>query len=567
MRPLPSCRLAAARRLGLVLTFVVFLPPLAQGLMLMPGGPRGAAPEEPVRGALSDEEGWPYGLRFDCAPRDVLDPLAPACPRRITAQEDRLGSPVVAVDPTNPEQVTIAALGGTPARGATPWSRGGASPIVLFSTEDRGATFARAALPVPAEGLLGEDVALVADGAGRLVLSGLYSRPEGGSALAAWKLGPFPGAPSDPALFASWTAEGAYARASLAFDRTSGLVGLVWEESGTAPDHREGSGPSRFVRAAWTTADPATPWMEPREADVLGPCGDVSNAVAWNGTFYVACVAEASSDVNETRWAAGDLVLYGLDPARGDFTFASRAPFPSAGEPTLAVTDTGRVAVAALVVETPERVRIFFTTGPEARNWSAPVDVGSQLHNASFAPVRDADILALAFRATSRTFHIVYREIPEDAPAGPTAAVEPRYRKFLAATTMRGALIFRHDLGVDHAEPRALRDPAGGSAREPFLEDPQDSLVTFETREFVAFADSGALVFGELAEAPFDSGPGGLPTAPSSIVTKLSVQPHRSFTLAFELAGALLTAGVLVRVLVGRIKITAPRTHEGETRP
>lgn len=524
---------------------------------LRPGRPQAGIPIPPQE----EDDGFRYRLRFDCTENNPVREIQSPCPTRIESPEHVFGNPSLAVNPRNPQQIAIAALGGVLADGPSPASRGG-TPHVLLTSEDGGKTFTITPVPSPEAGLLGEEVALVSNAAGDLVLAALYSRPGEGAfsyVLATWQLGAFPGTSglgSAPTIIEPWAQGARLTRIALAHDATSGAFILSWQEDGLAADPRQGIGPANYVRLAWLRGGS---WTALAGERVVGPCGQSSNVVARDGEAYLACAA-GQGLLEAQKVGPGDVVLHALDLETGDVAFRSR--FPYSGSPALAITPSGRVALAVLEVQSPEKVRILLSTGEEGRNWTSPRDVGNDLRPHNSTAMASASIAAMAYQASSETVHFVIQELPVRAESGPTGMTHPRLTKWLAAASAQGEFLFRTNLDVDNATERFLREPGLDAFNASMPADPRDALAVWKTREFIAYSDAGAIVFGELAETPLQI-PAGAPVQPSSFETGITKQPARPFTPQFLFLGGALAAGLVARILIGRISITG-RIKDGD---
>ena len=528
----------------------------------------GAAHGFPPSGEV-DETSRGYRLDFDCP---SSGPFAPPCPTRVADGAHVFGAPALAVNPSNPRHVAIAALAGTLAGSPTPASRAG-TPHALLVSEDGGLTFATTPIPAPQDDLLGEEVALVADDEGNLVLAALWSRrgETGPTVLGVWKLGPFPGTAalaSPPAILAPWTEGAVLSRISLSLD--DGTVFLAWQEHGLARDARSAHGPSGFVDVAWSTADPAAPWQRLSDEHVMGPCAGASNAHPHRGLLFVACTAQPG--LEGERLEIGDIAILALDPAAGNTSYRGRLPF--AGDLFLLPADNDRLGLLAFEQRAGDRVRAVFTVSKDGSTWSSARDFGRALREPTDPPAREARILAVTRQATSDTYHVIYQEIPvanqSDPNQGtPLAELAPRVRKQLFAFAGSGELAYRRDLAVDLPENRMRRDLVHGAFNESFAQDRADAIVLFGSREFVAYSDAGSLVVGELRETvSVPLGPSPVPLTPSKTETAITQPPKREFTLPFLLVGGALGAAIVARVLVGRVKVTTKELPApGEKKP
>jgi len=533
--------------------------PLVAGLGASPLAHLPAAPAPPLVDADAD-------VPYDCPPSDPVSALQPGCPVRLHVPGHVLGRPVLAMNPANPTQLVVAALGGTPAGAPTSTSRANAT-IFVFLSDNAGATFQRIAVDPPQPDLLGEDVALVADAHGNLVLAALFSKAAdpAPTIVAAWKPGTFDDAGKAwpaPEVFAPWAAAASVERISLVAVPDADEVVLLWDEVGVAPDDRAPLGPGGFIRHARGPGDPAAPWALGTDEQTMGPCRQLSNALAWKEKAYFGCAAETGL-WPARNLTAGRLVFASLDARNGSVAYRSKLPLQ--GQPVLASLRDGRFALVVTELVNPDEVRVVYTTALQAANWTGPRRLGTDLHNSTTDPsLKDARILGMAAHRTSGLVWMLYGEVPATPPSGPDAPLQPRQAKYMISASSVGGFISKESLGVDDAQGRLLRSLGPGAAQAlsaPFPQDGRDALLAFGTRDLVAYADAGDVVVSELVGpvVPLEAPP--LPEQISETPTALSNLPPRPFTPAFLGVGVVLAAGMLFRVLYGRVDIKV-KHHE-----
>lgn len=549
------------------------LPGLDADLPVDPALPSASPPalSEP----LPDPVGWEYQLSYDCPDNDPVAELTKPCPYHVASPQDFYGGASIAVDPRDPHRIAVAVLSGLPANGTNGAGRT-LQPVSLLTSTDQGVTFTRTLVPSPSADLIGQQVELVADPQGRLTLAVLYAKgpgPEYQYSIAVWALGEFPGTTgvtAKPTLLPTWTPEAEIGRISLVHVAQLQMNVLAWEELGTAahPQFNETTG--SWIRIAWSNAaNDAATWNLLPETSIVGPCGDLSNIVTWDGVVYLACVAQTGyledlvDDWGDPLVYPGLIVMHAFTPQNATLRVTMPAPF--GGLPTLSVDSRGRIAVASLELLKADRVRAFFTSGFEGRMWSGPVEFGRLLHHPDFPAMKSARLLGLNYQPRSDTFHFVYVETPLNPPEGPTDKLEPRVHKYLGALSHRGKLIFRGSLEVDHVETRLERNPHPDSIEAQLPQDYFDGLFTFGTREFLAFSDAGVLKFTELSESPTQTGRPGTGKK-STAKTGITVGPSPEFTALFAGITIALATLVVARVLMGRIQLKVPENMHIDTK-
>ena len=493
-----------------------------------------------------------YVVRFNCPSTDPVAIDRAPCPYRHALEGSSYGAPSVIVDPRDPKRVLVSALVGKPvADGATRTTRDGG--IVLLASDNEGIDFRSIAVTAPSDGFRAEDAALAVSPDGRVALASLWSKGAGAAAetvLAVHRLGAFPGLDNlsaTPSLMALETQAARHARMSIVAG-AAGEVFVAWQEYGIAADERSELGPSPYARVAWSTMDSTAGWNATRP---VGPCNDLTNVVATGGFAFFGCTL-SNGYLPDERALVGDLAFHRLDPAAANLTFRSRLNF--GGQALLTVGAKARIAVASVVVEAPERVRVYFSTGKLAENWSRPVDSGRLVHNKSFGPVMTAGVHALAYQPVTDAYYLVYAERPQRPPQDDELLSKARERKYLVALDAMGQLLSRQTLKTDREGARLHGTPDPRRWSEPVAEDTRDGMFSFMSRPFVVYSDAGTLVYGELMERDLRDGNRPAETTPSEVATDLSLEQDRPFTPQFILTGVLLAGLVVGRALIGRFQ-------------
>lgn len=528
------------------------------------GGPLDPTPAAGARTRLCF---WCPGLEGTPSVNDGTNTMTmrATCPYRIIDDADLLGSPQIAVNANDPNSVTFFSLhGGGSREGPTPRSRdpspdGMAAVTGLshttFTSQDMGRAWHDN--PWGTDGF-GEHVAGTMDADGNLYIGALWSKRLGegrfdyviklykeqdgrytistyqpsktyanrasGNTIEEVSLVYVPDfvppdpynmtanqtanatAPADQAQVGNSTNGEDYGRANSAEDR----IVAVWFER--ALDWRNSTtGKSSWIDAAWTDTSARDNWTRLADDELIGPCMAASNAVAWGGKVYVACVADAGYD-GRSRARIGDVDVWSIDPQTGKTRLEEYTRLVG-GAPRLTARADGYMAIASAEVKSPTEIDVQVNFGWYGAHWQGVQSVGAQLHSAARTDrVLEARITALALNQQTNTLFMSYMERvdlaaqpPEPNPSalnpGTGQAIE--YHKIL--TTMgqcTNGIVDAYDLQL-------------GVARHPFAEgtvgdttgvfdDLQDGMTlwqdpaTGEERIYFAYGDHGVIQYGAL---------------------------------------------------------------------
>jgi hypothetical protein len=390
------------------------------------------------------------------------------CPFRIydgasATQGYPFGNPQIAVNPANEAEVAFASLHGEPATGGpTPRARSGLTHTT-FTTADQGLDWndQPTQFGASADGLayLGESASIAMDSQGNMYIAYLWVLPNGnattgyGSAIGLYKAGQ-PHEPNSvsssyssqktltgrtphntipridvvyvppfqpPTPLANVTANGTVVAPATEAEvgheanpvnHSRERVAAVWFEK--AADWRNSTtGYAGWIDAAVTDSTSANVWNRLDRTQLIGPCRDASNPVAWNGLVYIACQADRGY-IHRSRARIGDLDIWSIDPATLNTTLVSTTGLLG-GHPLLAATPDGYMALVAVTHRPDQTLQAETAFGWYGRSWTSRGDIGAQLHRyaalvSGDVPLRDASINALAVSQDEKTALLVYME-------------------------------------------------------------------------------------------------------------------------------------------------------------
>lgn len=260
-------------------------------------------------------------------------------------------------------------------------------------------------------------------------------------------------------------------------DFSDDIIAAVWHE--TAYDWRNAStGKSSWIDVAWTDASSRDDWHHLKDNQLIGPCRDASNPVAFNGRVYVACVVDAGYTARRGA-RVGDMDIWQIDVENGRKAYVDTVPQMQDGRPRLAVNDHGRFVITSIKEIGAEEpftvVRAEMSFGWYGRRWEAIKNLGPELHEIWSLPVRTARISEMVLTNDADMVWMTYAERtnttvrnPEVNPNGPDPAGAQEYHKALAV--------------FESCTPSALvlMDLNVGLARHPF----EDGLVNDVTGVF-----------------------------------------------------------------------------------
>lgn len=388
-------------------------------LLLLPGAAANLLPtsiEPSLTTYIQPSRAWEaqagdHTIELECPPVDSSIVFAvdadtvierSSCPFRIIDGADLLGSPAIAVDPTNPDRLVFFGLHGCATdQGAHSWSRTASgcpapsSPqtFTTFTSMDGGRDWKDQ--PYGNAGF-GEWVDGIVDREGRIYMAHTFSHRIGsstnGEPIFDYFFQLFKPQDWDPinyyskefqnrepgnviekvqlALVTPWTRVenieqynetlnetpppsteddiGNHTVPREAEDTSNDLVMAVWHER--AYDFKTTAmGKSSWIGAAWTDTSSRNEWHLLDDSQLIGPCRHASNPEAWNGRVYVACAVDAGYDGRRGA-RIGDVDIWAIDPSveGGKKELIAHARGIRDGELTMAMNDEGMMALASL---------------------------------------------------------------------------------------------------------------------------------------------------------------------------------------------------------------------------
>jgi hypothetical protein len=523
---------------------------------------RAAAPGDP------NSPFWCPGLDGTPSVTDTTNTMTirATCPYRIIDDADLLGSPQIAVHANDPNAVAFFSLhGGGSTQGPTPRSRDpspdGAVTLTglshtTFTSQDHGRSWHDN--PWGTDGF-GEHAAGTMDADGNLYIAALWSKRLGdghfdyviklykeqdsrytistyqpsktfanraaGNEIDQVNIVYLPAPPppvpdnatgntsanntrpADQGEVGNSTLPGDYyGVANSADDR----VMAVWFER--ALDWRNSTtGKSSWIDAAWTDTSARDNWTRLDDSRLIGPCMAASNPVVYHGKAYVACVADAGYN-GRSRARIGDIDVWSIDPHTGKTDLVESTGLQG-GQPRMAGRADGYMAIASSTLRGDEEVDVQIGFGWYGRHWTAPANLGGDLHRLTGNhPALAARVTAMALTEDRNVLYLSYMErvnrtarAPDPNPSAlntdPRQAIE--YNKVLVSLTQCGT------------RPIDAYDLQTGVARHPFMDgtigdstgvfdDLQDGMqfwkdpATGAERVYFAYGDHGVIQFGAL---------------------------------------------------------------------
>ncbi len=483
------------------------------------------------------------------------DMVVYSCPIRIYDNDYHFGSPKIAVNPSDSREAVFFALHGTPAEtGSAEQSRTGLTHVA-FTTATRGLMWEDQPTDpgYPDGSSMGDFASGALDSEGNVYAAYLWHRPLGGDDWDA-TIGLFKGGTTrdEKSVIRSYgnpffidgreignqilAAHVAYVAEPIPVNYTAeanetaapseeedfgeeaieiergDFVVATWHER--AFDWRNSTtGKSGWIDAAWTNSSVRNHWLRLDDSELIGPCFDASNAVAWNGKVYVACVVDKGYKAR-TRAHVGDVDIWSIDPATGT---TKHLGFTGLNGPNvrMAANADGYMAVLTTKVVEEQQVDVEAAFGWYGRQWTVTGNIGPALHQMTGGrDIVSAHVTAAELTVDQKVLYIVYKEWngpmdPESLP-DPAMIVDgqpPRlndYRKVIVAmsqcTFPLAATAMELGSGVDPSNYQAYMDNPEG------FNDVQDGLQyvrepTGEELVYFAIADYGTMQFGAIVSA------------------------------------------------------------------
>ncbi len=269
-------------------------------------------------------------------------------------------------------------------------------------------------------------------------------------------------------------------------DTSDDLVAAVWFER--AYDWRNATtGKSSWIDMVVTDASSRDDWHKIDDGQLVGPCRSASNAVAWNGRVYVACAVD-SGYTGRRGARIGEVDIWQMDPVTGNKTWMSNVPGMLDGYLRLAANEEGRFILTSTHIvgqDIGEGTPITYATwGWYGRRWDATFAIGDNFHDLWGQPVVDARVTAVRILNHSPIAFISYMERSDTRVSAQPPSGDPS----------ASAIEFHKAVGAfapcSHM-PEALFDLQTGVARHPF----EDGVVGDQTGAFDDLHDGMDVVY------------------------------------------------------------------------
>jgi hypothetical protein len=523
------------------------------------------------------------------------------CPIRVIDAQDILGSPSVAVDPKNPDNIVFASLHGVDADGPTQRSRGN-QVFTTHASTTHGADWADKPFypPQDIQPAYGEHPQVAVDYTGHVYVGSLYSIPDDSMPSGFdYKIGAQKFESVDYVVDRQSTSgtyhleyiEPVYSGNVIdefwfVHDPKTDTMSVLWNDK-RAPNATEGKS---VIGMVWTTADHRDPYHFIKPEFEIGPCIDTTNPVLADDRIYIGCMVDTTQP--GYKWddspEPGQIDLFRLSTPSGKPEYLGHAPIKS-GNPKLGVRSDGRLFLVTAGVGADGTTRVFgafgrFDATSNTLAWGKSRNYGPDISPAvPGVKTIDANIQDVMFREYSGVVHLLLKErfssttnvpILDDA----TDFGRPAFRKQLIAIDEKQGFLAKFDLDIGNpvnrtvfVDPTANEVPVPNagvlSTSEDVFNDLADDLFQLPPdqytygdkdlgpryqREFFAVGDYGVVIFAEIIElttlvGPV-AGPGAQAPPPNpSAALGLNVAAIGSATGGLALAGLLAYRLVLAR--------------------
>lgn len=556
----------------------------------------------PAIGAQAPADKLEYELFIGCPQReDFVGQAGGPCPIKAMDEADIMGSPSIAVDPDDPDNMIIGSLHGMNGDGPTDRSRQG-QVFTTFTSQDAGGSWWDNPYVPPARmnGAFGEHPQATIDAYGHVYIGSLYSEPSGregrwtytlvvqkfeslqrtnreqdGSANGEFLSPVYEGNTIDQFWFI--------------YDRETDYTTIVWGErvpetsqktDSLLPDlpttkiqvaqENETTGQARSViGVAWSTPEVEEPWTYIPEPYNVGPCQGTSNPVLADGMIYVACVVDA--DGGPYQWDStvkdGQVDVFRFLPTRGKPQYMGTSPI-TGDAPKLGVRSDGRLALVSSETSkagTAKLTAAFGTVNPSGTSidWTP-----AQEYNGVFSKPRpgvrtvSTSIQDLIYREQSGVVHLILKQQYERTGANlddALATLSGPYGKQLIAIDERHGLVKEFNLDVGNVVNRTYfettDDTVFNDLSDDFLQLPPGDFKVGERelgpgyeREFFVVGDYGIVKFAEVIEITNLRAPGAPQPQPPP-----PPAPAPAANAAAQIAVAGTTSGAISGIIALRL--------------
>lgn len=337
------------------------------------------------------------------------------------------------------------------------------------------------------------------------------------------------------------------------------IVVLLFRETAVGgqgiPNPLGGPALKNWVRAFWATSDKSSKWTEVSKDAAIGPCQNITNAIAYDGAVYFGCVADEGYKARPDA-RPGDIDIHRIKARQNVAEFVSQTPVTGKSA-VLALRSYDNAVVIGSAGVSGDGLIFDFAYGKEgAKDWDEAQHFGGKV------PVNrtltDARLNAVAFRSSTGMAHwILWQRYEVDGNNQPGAEAVAEYGKtFIATHQGQTAPVLTFPL--DYANPIMPFPLAREGLTDEVFNDHKDSFVLLKDKdgkefEWIAYGDYGlsrVAVVHEKNRGGFGTPPLAEPIAP---VPDPVSQNNAAQQLAGALVGVTMSAAVL-RMLLARRK-------------
>lgn len=489
----------------------------------------------PVAGAQTQERPE-YELIVDCPQARVRNPgsLSP-CPITAPDEQDMMGSPSIAVDPRDPNQLLMASLHGDDGDGPSRRSREG-QPFTTFSSTTHGASWNDRPFEPPSEveDSFGEHPQIVTDPYGHVYVGSLYADPvnnqRGPGALYDYVIGAqkFENLGSvlrnqggqsagryNVQFLDPFIKDNAITQFWYVFDPYMENMTVVWHErpqpgAGSNGAERPLAGPGarlglaekqlpeapppaqKVIGFVWTSMQMKSPYFYAPNEHLIGPCSASTNPVWSEGFVYVGCVVDVSAGEFQWNPAAvnGTVELFRFRLLGAPPQYLGPSPIVG-GSPKLGVRSDGRIALFSAHPAEDGKAQLVGVFGKyqDGRiEWNELINYSPKIPRVRVdEQITEIRIQDLEYREYSGAIHLILNErvrygslVSVDNPLAPVAA--PQFRKTLMAIDERHGWLADHNFDVGNRNNRT--DPELAAADELNYDDLSDDILQLPPGNF-----------------------------------------------------------------------------------
>jgi hypothetical protein len=564
--------------------------------------------------------GFTYELHIDCPGRGDGIPINDfLCPVKAIDEADIMGSPSVAVDPAEPNNIILASLHGGDGNGPTERSRSGQA-YTTFISYDHGGSWQDNPFTPPRSlsGSFGEHPQASVDKYGHIYIGSLYSTRDSGApsgytyTIVAQKFEDIQRADSRQsgeygAQFLDTYYDGNIVdQYWFVYDNVTDITTIVWNERLPSDDAGLSTNPKAksVIGMAWTTPKGSDPYRYIDEDYLIGPCSTTTNPVLADGAIYIGCMVNFE-EAKKRPYAyddapfEGQIDMFRVQLKSGKHEYLGTAPL-SGGVPKLGVRSDGRVALFTTSAGAPDEraLKLFGVYGQAASDaptmkWKAVYSYGDQVSPPRQGlSVIETNIQDIIYREGTGVVHLIIKERYESLGVtinDPASFSKPQFGKYLVAIDEKHGVLevnpnpkpgepktrINFDIGnptnrtvlsTDISNPEAvfndltddlLQLPPG--ALPPGWEEAVKDMKDYQ-REFFAVGDYGIIIFAEIIEISDLKAMGVVPlAAPVAIATPSLAAAG----VGVGIAGAALAGLLALKLALNKTKSHAAAVSKG----